>query len=79
MSYGEKEQANRWRFSKEISFGDVMLAASIVVLVANLKFTVDDHEKRLTAAEGTLASHEEHLARHDTAIAVIETQLKNGK
>lgn len=79
MSFGEKEQGNRWRFSKEISFGDVVLAAGIIVLIANLKFTVDDHEKRLTAAEAALAQHAGQLARHDTAIAVIETELKNGR
>jgi hypothetical protein len=76
MSYDEKEKSNSWRFSREISLGDIMLILPIIWLAAGLQFKVEDHEKRITAAEQIIDKHEQRLGEHDTAIAVLTVKIK---
>lgn len=69
MSYDEKKQSNRFRFSREISLGDIIAVASVVWAVASLNFRVGDHERRLVTVESI-------QAQDHTAVAVIESKIK---
>lgn len=79
MSYDEKSNSNKWRFSREITFGDLLMIVAVgiplIIAAVRLSDRVDDHAKRLADDEATLTQHATRLADHDTAIAVIEAKL----
>ena len=75
MSFKEKDNQNRFRFSKEITLGDALLIVGVIVMCANLKFKVDDHEKRIAADEAIIAAHDKQISNHDTMIAVIRGKI----
>lgn len=77
------EGKNNWRFSKEITLGDVAIAVGLMLTLAGLfaeildtKFTVAEHEKRITAIEATVEHHTSVLGEHDTQIAVMQSKIR---
>ena len=76
MSFDEAEKQNRWRFSREVSIGDLVLALPIIWLAAGLTFTVHNNEKRLGVIEQRVDKQDEHLSEHDTEIAVLTVKVK---
>lgn len=76
MSFDEKSSRNHWRFNKEITLGDLVIALGVLAAVLHLDFQVADHEKRLVANETALSQQAAKLAQHDTAIAVLEARTE---
>jgi len=76
MSFDEKEKNNHWRFSREVSLGDIMLIIPIIWLAAGLSFKVEDHEKRITAVEQVQDKQSQAIAEHSTEIAVLTVKIK---
>ncbi len=80
MSYNDKSHHNRWRFSKEITLGDLMLALTVglplIIAAVRLSDRVEDHERRISANETAIAEHATRLAQQDTAIAVLQTRAR---
>jgi hypothetical protein len=80
MSFNEKSNSNRWRFSKEITLGDLLLAVTVglplVIAAVRLSDRVEDHDRRLSASETAIAEHATRLSRQDSAIAVLQWQAE---
>jgi hypothetical protein len=74
MSFDEKQNLNRWRFSKEITLGELIIVAGIVFGIANVKFTVDQHGTELRTVEARQEADEKVLGVHETRISVIEAR-----
>jgi hypothetical protein len=76
MSYDEKKITNRFRLSKEISLGDLLLLLGIVAAILNVRWQVQDHEKRITVIEAAQMEQGKVLSAHETAIAVLKTEQR---
>jgi hypothetical protein len=76
MSFDEAERTNRWRFSREVSIGDLILALPVIWMAAGLTFTVHNNDHRLTTVEQRVDKQDEHLSEHDTEIAVLTVKVK---
>lgn len=78
MNYHDESNANRWRFSKEITLGDLMLAITVgfplIVAAVRLSDRVEDHDRRISAAETAVSQHTARLAQQDTQIAVLQAE-----
>lgn len=80
MSYHDKASHNRWRFSKEITLGDLLLAVTVgiplVIAAVRLSDRVEEHERRIAANETAIVQHTTRLAQQDTEIAVLQAQAR---
>lgn len=83
MSYDEKENRNKWRVSREVTAGDLIIIVGFLlpalIAVLNERWTVADHEKRITATEAAITVQTSELAQHDTAIAVLRVKISEGQ
>jgi hypothetical protein len=71
MSTAEKNDKNVWRFSKEVSFGDLMIVIGFLIAAVQMHDQVANHEQRLGKAEERIEHNTSRINSLDTGLAVL--------